>query len=86
MLDLKMIFDPDRKPPAPAAEIGPDDLPGDWRVEWEERAAIMEYDGQLPREQAEHLAMIDVLRAMERAGEPVVRNFMRPGRAARRGA
>ena len=31
----------------------PDDLPGDWRVEWEERAAIMEYDGGLPRERAE---------------------------------
>ena len=40
---------------APAVEygIGPENLPTDWRVEWEERAAIMEYDGGLPRERAE---------------------------------
>ena len=44
--------------------LGPDDLPGDWRVEWEERAAIMEYDGCMPRERAEALALDDVLRRM----------------------
>ena len=43
---------------------GPDDLPGDWRVEFEERAAIMEFDGNLPRERAEALALTDVLRRM----------------------
>ena len=50
--------------------IGPGDLPGDWRVEWEERAAVMEYDGGLPRERAEALALDDVLRRMRQAGEP----------------
>ena len=68
MLDLKTIFDPDRPAPAPALDpgIGPDDLPGDWRIEWEERAAIMEYDGKLPREQAEALALAEVIAAMRR--------------------
>ena len=47
--------------------IGPDDLPGDWRCEWEERAAIMEYDGNMPRERAEAMAMAVVLRLMEKA-------------------
>jgi hypothetical protein len=48
--------------------IGPDDLPGDWRVDWEERAAILEYDGQLPRELAEARALTEVLGLMRRAG------------------
>jgi hypothetical protein len=54
--------------PPQAIGIGPDDLPGDWRVEWEEHAAIMEYDGRLPRERAEALALTDIVKAMERAG------------------
>ena len=33
-----------------------DDWPEDWREEYEERAAIMEYDGGLQREQAEQWA------------------------------
>ena len=48
-------------------DIGPDDLPGDLRVEFEERAAIMEYDGGLPRERAEALALAEVLRLMRNA-------------------
>jgi len=53
---------------APAGErpsypdIGPGDLPGDLRVAFEERAAIMEYDGGLPRERAEALALDEVVR------------------------
>jgi hypothetical protein len=50
------------------ATIGPGDLPGDWRVEWEERAAIMEYDGGMLRERAEALALTEIIQAMERAG------------------
>jgi len=73
MLDLKAIFDPDAATQAPrwmgvevaSPSFGPDDLPGDWRVEWEERAAIMEYDGGLPREHAEAEALTDVLRRMK---------------------
>jgi hypothetical protein len=50
----------------PAPIIGPDDLPGDWRVDWEERAAIMEHDGKLPRERAEALALTEIVKAMSR--------------------
>jgi hypothetical protein len=68
MLDLKAIFDPDaaerRRLARHGRERNPDDLPGDWRVWWEERAAIMEYDGCLPRERAEALAFDAVLRLM----------------------
>jgi hypothetical protein len=45
-----------------------DALPADWRDTWEERAAIMEYDGELPRERAEALALLDILGQMRRAG------------------
>lgn len=44
------------QPPATTPPWGDDD-PRDWpevrRDAWEERAAIMEYDGGLPREEAE---------------------------------
>lgn len=52
-------------------DTGPDDLPGDWRVEWEERAAIMEYVGELPRERAEAEALADVLRQMHANGDEI---------------
>ena len=42
-----------------------DDLPGDWRCEFEERAAIMEYHGELPRELAEAKALEETVRMME---------------------
>jgi hypothetical protein len=48
--------------------IGPDDLPGDMRCEWEERSAIMEYDGGLPRERAEALALTEIVGLMRAAG------------------
>jgi len=75
-LDLDAIFDPDRHGPATAAapdrdqrlQIAPDDLPPDWHLEWDERAATMEYDGCLPRERAEALALSDILARMR--GEP----------------
>lgn len=71
LLDLATIFDPDMVEMAVRlrydSSVGPNDLPGDWRVEWEERAAIMEYDGGLPREQAEALALDDVIGRMRRA-------------------
>ncbi len=37
------------------------DLSPSLRELWEERAAIMEYEGDVPREQAERLALVDVL-------------------------
>ena len=47
------------------SDTGVEDLPGDWRVWFEERAAIMEYEGGLPREQAEAKALAETLRLMK---------------------
>jgi hypothetical protein len=44
--------------------VSPADLQAEWREEWNERAAIMEYDGGLPRERAEHVALADIVRQM----------------------
>ncbi len=48
--------------------VYPADLPVEWWQLWDERAAIMEYDGNLPRERAEALALDDILKQMELAG------------------
>src|SRR4051794_33446455 len=74
MLDLETIFDPDRtgptRAPTPASPSGiiPNDLPPEWHLAWDERAAIMEYDGGLTRDQAEARALADILEAIGRAG------------------
>ena len=39
----------------------PSDLPPEWRVEWEERAAIREYDGGQVREHAEAEALREIV-------------------------
>lgn len=44
--------------------IGPWDLPADWRVEFEERAAIREYEGGQAREHAEAEALGEIVRRM----------------------
>ena len=55
---------------APSCGIaGPGDLPTDWRVEFEERAAIREYDGGQAREHAEAEAFAEILARMRAAGE-----------------
>ena len=82
MLNLEVILDPDREPDAikTAAQTeepegsrwgiaGPDDLPGDWRVEFEERASIREYDGGQAREHAEAQALREIVERMRSAGE-----------------
>ena len=48
---------------------GPESLPMDWRIEFEERAAILEYDGGLVREEAETQALREIntrLRGMKK--------------------
>jgi hypothetical protein len=60
MLDLSAIFNPE---PTPSRV---EDLDPDWRVEWEERAAIIECDGSLPREHAEALALADIIARIRR--------------------
>ncbi len=47
----------------------PDTLPADWQVEFEERAAIMEYDGGLSRPEAERLALAALRRRKNGKGE-----------------
>ena len=49
----------------------PDDLPSDWRCEFEERAAVREYDGGQVREHAEAEAFDEILARMRAAGERV---------------
>lgn len=45
-----------------------EDLSPDWRVEWEERAAIREYDGGQAREHAEAEALREIVARMKAAG------------------
>lgn len=47
--------------------LAPEDLPAEWHFLWDERAAIMEYDGELPRERAEALALAEIRRLMQAA-------------------
>lgn len=84
LLDLDAVFDPDRQPGTHIKSqrviescvvkqcdlTSTTNLPIEWHWEWEERAAILEFDGELPREQAEHLALLDILKRM-RSGEIV---------------
>ena len=46
--------------------ISPGDLPMDWRIDFEERAAILEYDGGLAREEAEARALREILKRIRR--------------------
>ncbi|MCI0702274.1 MAG: hypothetical protein L0241_14420 [Planctomycetia bacterium] len=64
LLDLDQIFDNDRPRVRRALELTPSDLPSAWRELYEERAAIREYSGGMPRELAEHYALQDILEMM----------------------
>jgi hypothetical protein len=44
--------------------VTPEDLHPDWYFSWEERAAIMEHDGKLPRGRAQALALEDIREQM----------------------
>ena len=48
-------------------DLTPASLPPDWHLLWDERAAIREYDGGLPRERAEALALADIVTLMKQA-------------------
>ncbi len=51
-----------------ASDLTPADLPPEWHFAWDERAAIMEVDGKLPREHAEAAALADTMTIMRRSG------------------
>lgn len=66
-IDLSCLEDePAVRRPEPTRPSA-DELTGDWRVLWDERAAIREYDGGQPREVAEHEALLEVLAMMQEA-------------------
>lgn len=44
----------------------PDDLTPTWRFLYEERAAIMTWDAGLPKEEAERLALLDIVAVLAR--------------------
>jgi len=44
----------------------PFDLPMEWRVEYEERAAILEYDGGLSRDEADRRAFVEILERIKK--------------------
>jgi hypothetical protein len=50
------------------AGAAPDVLPPDCHLLWDERAAIIEYDGKIPRERAEALALTEILGRMRDTG------------------
>src|SRR5262245_1699111 len=54
--------------PQPTSPISRDHLPPDWREAYEERAAIMQYDGGLTRKDADSLALADTLARMRDHG------------------
>jgi hypothetical protein len=56
--------------------LSPTDLPSDWHFLWEERAAIMEYDGKLPKEHAEAEALRDILARMQREGVESPKHYL----------
>jgi hypothetical protein len=53
---------------SPARGVRVEDLDPDWRVEWEERAAIMEFEGGAPRERAEAAALAEIIKKMRAVG------------------
>jgi hypothetical protein len=48
------------------------DLPADWHLLWDERAAIMQYDAKLSRDRAEALALVDIHHQMKQASNAFV--------------
>jgi hypothetical protein len=65
---LQSLFRPPTEATAPDPDVRVEDLDPDWRVEWEERAAVMEYDGSLPRERTEAAALVEIAKEMRAAG------------------
>jgi hypothetical protein len=51
--------------------MSPGDLPPDWRIEWEERAAIREHEGGQAREHAEAEALREIVQRMRDAGHRI---------------
>lgn len=50
-----------------SVSLTPSNLPMEWRIEFEERAAILEYDGGLSRDNADRQALREIAERIERA-------------------
>ncbi len=50
----------------PPTLIDIDELPMDWRIEYEERAAILEYDGGFSRNEADSQALHEIAERIDR--------------------
>jgi hypothetical protein len=48
-----------------AGPSSPAELAPEWHLLWDERAAILEYDGGLPRERAEALALAELVHHLD---------------------
>jgi hypothetical protein len=64
LFDLEALFGSPCDPEKPTVETAAD-LPLSWHQFWDERAALMEFDGGLPREQAEMQALAEVHNLMQ---------------------
>ena len=51
-----------------SVSLTPSNLPMEWRIEFEERAAILEYDGGLSRDEADRQALNEIAERIERTG------------------
>ena len=49
--------------------VHPGQLPMYWRIEFEERAAILEYDGGLSRDAADERALHEIVERLKRKGK-----------------
>ena len=58
-----MVFLAELFKPTPLLRL--DGLPEEWRFEYEERAGIMEYCGNMPRAQSEKEALAEIYGRME---------------------
>jgi hypothetical protein len=58
---------PERPQPKWGSFLLPNQLPAEWHFEWDERAAIMEFEGGMTRAQAEARALVDILSRMRDA-------------------
>lgn len=48
----------------------PGQLPMDWRIDWEERAAILQYDAGVKRDEAERQALCEIVGRLQRGKAP----------------
>lgn len=56
--------------------LEPDSLPMNWRIEYEERSAFLEYDGGLSRDQAERQALQEIIERINQMKNVKNKNYL----------